>query len=64
MKAAQGSPRRFLLVVAVALAATLITACAPPRTAAQPATDADLQRQLTLPPGLKIQYFAHVSGAR
>ena len=56
--------RPRLLAVAGALAATLIAACSPSPTSAQPATDADLQRQLTLPPGLKVQYFAHVPAAR
>ncbi len=59
-------PRRCrrLLPVAAGVATTLIAACAPSHTAAQAATDADLQRQLTLPPGLTVQYFAHVPGAR
>ena len=41
-----------------------VTACMPSRTAAQPATDADLQRQLSVPAGLKVQYFARLPGAR
>jgi glucose/arabinose dehydrogenase len=44
--------------------AVLVAACAPSRTVAQPANDADLQRQLTLPAGLKIEYFAHIPAAR
>jgi glucose/arabinose dehydrogenase len=65
VNAVRTSPRRSPCLLAVAGAlASLITACAPSRTAAQPATDADLQRQLTLPAGLKAQYFAHVPAAR
>jgi glucose/arabinose dehydrogenase len=46
------------------VAAGMAGACTPWRTAAQPATDAALQQQLTLPAGLKVQYFAHLPGAR
>ncbi len=55
--------RRVAMVV-TAVATPVVTACMSSRTAAQPATDADLQRQLTLPEGLKVQYFAHLPGAR
>lgn len=60
----RGVGRGRVVASAVLIAAAVLTACSPSRTVAQPATDAELQQQLTLPAGLKIAYFAHVAGAR
>jgi glucose/arabinose dehydrogenase len=55
---------RQVAMVVTFVITLVVTACMPSRTAAQPATDADLQRQLTVPAGLKVQYFARLPGAR
>jgi glucose/arabinose dehydrogenase len=59
-----GKGRSRLIESAALVGALVVAACAPSRSGAQPGTDADLQRQLTLPAGLRIEYFAHLDGAR
>ena len=49
---------------ATLVVAVLVAACSPSRTVAQPANDAQLQQQLTLPAGLRVEYFAHIPAAR